>query len=129
MQLPRRPSSIRFVYATKVEEGPIDGDRILFLSRLTELVKAANHPGVRLDLYLTGCSQSDVDKGRNLPAQAHVGRITDADLDAALGDDMAGRTSTVCYVCGPPRMTDTFVETLATRDGMDRDRVLCEKWW
>lgn len=129
MQQTRRPSSIRFVYATKVEPGPIDGTRILFLARLMELVQAANHPGVRLDLYLTGCSQSDVEKGKNLPPQLKVGRIMVSDLDAALGKDMAGRASTVCYVCGPPRMTDAFVETLATREGMDRERVLCEKWW
>ena len=57
-----------------------------------------------------------------------AGRITDKDLDEALGDE-TDRERTVVYVCGPQVMTDTFVEYLGSRKGMTKERVLCEKWW
>lgn len=55
---------------------------------------------------------------------AHGRRISKQDLDSAVAG--AG-DSTVCYVCGPPPMTDEFVGHLGSLIGPDR--VLCEKWW
>ena len=40
-----------------------------------------------------------------------------------------GREGTVCYVCGPQKMTDEVVEFLGRQVGMAPGRVLCEKWW
>lgn len=55
-------------------------------------------------------------------------RFEEKDLQAALGP-IAGRESTVAYVCGPPPMTDWAVDVLRRSEGMDHKRVLCEKWW
>lgn len=35
---------------------------------------------------------------------------------------------TVCYLCGPPKMTDEFVEVLRALLG-EKERVIFEKWW
>jgi hypothetical protein len=41
------------------------------------------------------------------------------------------KDAAVVYVCGPPGMTDEFVEGLVGEGGlgMERERVLFEKWW
>lgn len=42
------------------------------------------------------------------------------------------KQSTVCYVCGPPNMTDEVVGVLNEMLGDDddaRSRILYEKWW
>lgn len=130
LQQSRPPSSIRFVYTTRIEEGPIDGSQILFLQRIISLMKEAKSCYVQLDLFLTGVSVDQLSKATELPSSnVKSSRITNADLEAALGHDIETRKSTVCYICGPPRMTDQFVEYLKGRDGMDEKRVLCEKWW
>lgn len=129
LQQVRPVASIRLVYTTKVEGGPIDGSRILFLERIIRLIGQAKACHVQLDLFLTGTSPDQLDNARGLPANVKAGRVTHADLEAALGTDIRGRQSTVCYICGPPRMTDEFVDFLAGRKGMSGERVLCEKWW
>ena len=55
-------------------------------------------------------------------------RFEEKDLETALGP-VAGRENVVAYVCGPPLMTDWAVDVLNRSDGMDRKRVMCEKWW
>ena len=130
MELPqsRRPKSIRFVYASKTAGSPILASEILFLQRLMKLVNKAPDGTAKLDLYLTAASEDDVSCAEGLPSHVKCRRIGPADLDKALGD-VSHRHSTVCYVCGPPRMTDIFVDFLSSRTGMERGRVLCEKWW
>lgn len=131
LQKSRPPRNIRFVYTTKVEEGPINGSYILFLQRIMSLrEKAAKGCHIRLDLFLTGASVDQLSNATGLPfSKVKTSRITNADLEAALGHDIDVRKRTVCYVCGPPRMTDQFVEYLTGLDGMGKKRVLCEKWW
>jgi len=57
-------------------------------------------------------------------------RITTEDLVEALGPD---KRFAVVYVCGVPSMTDKFVASLTEPSpkgiGMEKHRVLCEKWW
>src|SRR5207245_2381472 len=55
-------------------------------------------------------------------------RIEYGDLLDCLGPEEE-RKKTVVYVCGPPRMTDEFVNVLGEALGMENRRVLCEKWW
>jgi NAD(P)H-flavin reductase len=129
MGLAKRPKKVRFVYGTKVEEGQIKASRILFLTRLMELVKKQGNGDVQLDLFITGTSQKEIDGGDDLPEHVKLGRIAKDDLEAAIGKDRNIRQATVAYVCGPPAMTDQFVDFLSTRDGMDKRKVLCEKWW
>jgi NAD(P)H-flavin reductase len=54
--------------------------------------------------------------------QVHGRRIKQDDLDAKTGQD-----DTVYYICGPPPMTDDFVQYLEPVVG--KERVLYEKWW
>jgi NAD(P)H-flavin reductase len=54
--------------------------------------------------------------------------MTVQDVEDAVGGD---RDATVVYVCGVPAMTDEFVGALVSPEGfgIDRTRVLFEKWW
>ena len=110
----------------------MDPQRILFLPRLMDLVAAVADPKVTLNLYLTGTGdEGRIEHGR-FPNRTFASRITKTDLVRAIDgyqDDSAGRAETLCYVCGPPAMTDEFVEFLSQQKGMAQERVLCEKWW
>lgn len=104
-----------------------------------DLVAAtADQNNVSLSLFLTNLGDGDqgpIEHGR-LPNRTFGRRISDLDLTQALdgyrkplyggGYDRQG---TVCYVCGPPKMTDEFVAFLQNQEGMTQERVRCEKWW
>jgi len=93
-----------------------------------EYAKRQSGMDIDLRLHLTGVSKDDIKHAEGLPGHTVAGRVAGSDLDAALGPE-DDRSGTVCYVCGPPAMTDSFVDFLSSRSGMDRSRVLCEKWW
>ncbi|GMF69466.1 unnamed protein product [Aspergillus oryzae] len=61
----------------------------------------------------------------------HSRRVSQDDLRTALtgpnGDIKPEET--VCYMCGPPAMTDEFVAALRGLMGDGSDRVFFEKWW
>lgn len=61
----------------------------------------------------------------------HSRRIKRQDLQATvIGEDAdVNPKETVCYLCGPPKMTDEFVEVLRGLLGGEKERVLFEKWW
>lgn len=61
----------------------------------------------------------------------HSRRIKRQDLQATIiGEDaQVNPNETVCYLCGPPKMTDEFVEVLRGLLGGEKERVLFEKWW
>lgn len=123
--------------------------QILFLSRLCNIIKHSSSPSsssssssqpsnlsISLDLFLTNLSPSAVDRAAKLLGtggvpedesriRVHARRISAEDLrDAATGTPTEG---TVCYICGPPPMTDESVRVVGTLIG--QDRVLYEKWW
>lgn len=56
------------------------------------------------------------------------GRFREEDLINAIGP-VFGRKNVVAYVCGPPPLTDWAVDVLRGAEGMEKERVLCEKWW
>lgn len=58
----------------------------------------------------------------------HGRRIKHEDLMEALGP-VEERKGVVVYICGPPGMTDEFVKVMSRAEGIERERVLCEKWW
>lgn len=104
-----------------------------------DLVGAAAEPlDVTLSLFLTGPTGYEggekIEHGK-LPNRTRAGRMREGDLVGALdgwqrgGESGQGRDGTVCYVCGPQRMTDEVVEFLGRQEGMEEGRVLCEKWW
>lgn len=102
-----------------------------------DLVAAASDPGaVTLSLFLSGLGNEGKIEHGSFPNRTIGRRVNDEDLVKALdgykqnvfggGHD---RESTVCYVCGPPQMTDEIVAMLRKQEGMNESRVLCEKWW
>jgi hypothetical protein len=146
------PLTIHFLYSTRVPSQPSASSdkhetvtdetlrQILFLPRLHNIVERVSssvpHLQISFDLFLTNLSSSAVstaakllrDGSKDDSIRVHNRRITGEDLYAATtGDVTAPPHSTVCYVCGPPPMTDEFVKTLGTLVGSER--VLCEKWW
>jgi NAD(P)H-flavin reductase len=135
ISLPHRPRKIKFVYASRVQEKQglhIQPSKILFLTRIMRLIEQLQHAkeNVQLHLFLTATTQEAIDaSAKDLPTNVKLGRIAKQDLETALGEDRGVREATVAYVCGPPAMTDQFVEVLASLDGMTKERVLCEKWW
>ncbi|TKX27483.1 oxidoreductase-like protein 3 [Elsinoe australis] len=124
-----RPKEIVFMYGTKAYGLPINATHILFLPRLVELLKQqGGGSGLQLRLFLTRTAKDDLSNAVGLPEDVTCGRISEADLDSSLGES-SKMQGTVCYVCGPQVMTDSFVEFLSSRPGMSEERVLCEKWW
>jgi predicted ferric reductase len=120
------PPKVEFLYSTKVSHQKLDANRILFLPRLCS-IQSSWPKNIDLTLFITG----DFKRMRNpeeLPWH-YTRRIEKPDLLTSLGEDVEQRKRTVCYVCGPPRMTDEFVEFLAGQEGMEAERVFCEKWW
>jgi ferredoxin-NADP reductase len=136
---PARVRSLRLLYGTRAR--PVEA--ILFYERIARIlgkylkcepaVAGADHD-YRATMYLTGGTKGTLDEvSRHKMLESDqiehkYRRVNHADLIEALGP-VAERKGTVAYVCGPPRMTDEFVENLSRADGMDPRCVLCEKWW
>lgn len=120
------PPLVEFIYATKFTTG-----EILFADRLLHI--ASNRPQqVKLQFFLTGAegiSAKRFEDGRlaNSAISPSYRRLDKKDVLDALR--ASKKEQTVCYVCGPPQMTDELVEFLRKQEGMSADRVLCEKWW
>ncbi|ROW06035.1 hypothetical protein VMCG_04681 [Cytospora schulzeri] len=132
--------TIDFLYSVR---DPGDGKRnasnVLFLERLSKIFKGDKVKG-RLSLFLTpggrsgdgdgsGSAEGDDDAkmmGLDLPFKRR--RITTDDIASAIEED---KRFAVIYVCGVPTMTDEFVEKLTSADGLgiERHRILYEKWW
>ncbi|KAI9055316.1 hypothetical protein LZ554_000276 [Drepanopeziza brunnea f. sp. 'monogermtubi'] len=126
-----RGFEVRFLYSVRALEGA-DGEseEILFLDRLRRLFARLGGEG-ELRLFVTGAGEAAAaaaaEEAQGFTVERR--RIRKSDLEDALGSSASERGGTVCYVCGVPRMTDEFVD-LATRvEGMDKSRVLSEKWW
>ena len=98
-----------------------------------DLIAAAADTNVTLGLFVTGTgNEGSIEHGK-LPNRTFARRIKTSDLTAALDgykeSSLQDRSRTICYVCGPPNMTDDFVAYLVRQQGMAEERVLCEKWW
>ncbi len=112
-------------------------DQILFLPRLRQIVQSqesSHRLHISLDLFLTNLTKSSDLFALGSPSdlRIHPERISDHDLRAAAigGDGALDAQGTVCYVCGPPGMTDSVVERLIPMLGEGGEqRVFFEKWW
>ncbi|KAJ5086707.1 Riboflavin synthase-like beta-barrel [Penicillium alfredii] len=112
-------------------------DQILFLPRLRQIIRSQLHSHrlrIALDLFLTNTDASSRLISTESPADLtiHPKRITAHDLRSAVvgGDGQADPRGTVCYVCGPPSMTDEMVELLNEILGEAAEqRIFFEKWW
>jgi len=132
------PEQVRFLYSTKLVEKKSTPSDVLFLPRL-KTIAGYHSQRMKLDVFFTGISAEATHDGRftdkvsteeinSRSLQYHFGRMMEKDLLKAIGR-IEQRTSTVCYVCGPPTMTDEIVQFLQSQEGMEDTRVLCEKWW
>jgi len=118
------PLKVTILYSTHPGKQS-DGSDILFLTRLCRIAKKfEDGQQVELQLYLTGSSECL----NKIPVEVRNRRISHEDLDSAVGQS-SQRSATVCYICGPQKMTDEFVEYVQDLEGMDLQNVLCEKWW
>ena len=61
----------------------------------------------------------------------HARRINRSDLEVAVrgADGSVKADETVCYLCGPPRMTDELGDVLTALLGDGQKRLFFEKWW
>ena len=130
---------VRLLYGVRAREGAA----ILFYDRIARILSKYRtmEPDApvadcdyRMIMYLTGGSGwspngvSGLERVDTDHVEHNYRRISHTDLIEALGP-VAGRKHTVAYICGPPKMTDEFVNILTRAEGMDSRRVLCEKWW
>jgi ferredoxin-NADP reductase len=135
---PGKIRSLRLLYGTRARAG----EAVLFYERIGRILlqytrgksRHSAEQDYKMAMHLTGPSHWSPDEvpGYDGFDTDHIEhkyrRINNADLIQALGP-VADRKNTVAYACGPPEMTDEFVETLNRAEGMDEHRVLCEKWW
>jgi NAD(P)H-flavin reductase len=118
------PAKVEVLYTTKADSKHPDPGHILFLPRLNRI--AEENPGrVELTFFLTG-KFGRMENPTEFPWH-HTRRIEKLDLHHALGADSKAWEGTVCFVCGPPEMTDELVGFLGKQVG--KERVFCEKWW
>ncbi|KAA8644569.1 hypothetical protein EYZ11_001459 [Aspergillus tanneri] len=131
------PFNIHCLYSTKSPEASTL-DHILFLSRLRHIIRCQSHSQshrlrVSLDLFLTSLREyKSSSLLREPPADLtiHPRRISRSDLQMAVAgpDGKVNPQNTVCYVCGPPSMTDELGSVLGELVGQ-KERVFFEKWW
>lgn len=144
---PSRPLSIHLLYSTRLPQTDSSLassaesvnsstanetlSQILFLPRLRQLVdKVSSQPlptrnvNLSVNLFLTNASPSTSDLKSDLQVGIHFRRITADDLRIVLRSQELNQ---ICYICGPPPMTDAFVNIAEGIIGSDR--VFCEKWW
>jgi hypothetical protein len=137
------PKTIRILYTSRLPQGdeipPANKalDQVLFLPRLRQMIRSqetSHRLRISLDLFLTNIAPSSdlLSSGSPSDIAIHPSRISDDDLRSAVGSDKNGLSprETVCYVCGPPAMTDSIVERLDGMLGEGADkRIFFEKWW
>lgn len=112
---------MRVLYASKVNEGLRD---VLFLERIVDLLPAGS-----VRMFATGTKSNEVvgrDEMEKRGVKVLSRRFTVDDVREATGDEHG---DVVVYVCGPPVMTDRMVEALTDEGGLERKRVMMEKWW
>lgn len=133
--------NIHFLYSTRLPQGhdPISLEtalnQILFLPRLRQIIRSQLHSQrlrISLDLFLTDLSSPVSSSESPADLVIHPRRIGERDLRLAIlgGDGKVDPRDTVCYVCGPPQMTDEMVVLLKGTLGDDAEqRIFFEKWW
>ncbi|KAL4971284.1 hypothetical protein BDW66DRAFT_163803 [Aspergillus desertorum] len=135
-----RPSlNIHILYSSKLPESASSEsalDQILFLRRMREIVRSQSHfqrLRITLDLFLSNVQNQPFPFLRQPPEDLaiHPRRINRDDLARTVTgtDRKYSPHETVCYVCGPPQMTDEVVNTVTELLDGQKDRVFFEKWW
>ena len=120
-----------FYYGVRVTE-QYQIKNVLSLPRLLAIADA--RPQFHLSLFLSGGpSRSFLSELQSRCCSVQVRRLEEKDVAQAVSssesDSRSGDNGMVCYVCGPPKMTDHFVEYLKQHPKVLKERVFCEKWW
>ncbi|KAL6066907.1 Oxidoreductase NAD-binding domain-containing protein 1 [Balamuthia mandrillaris] len=130
----RREVKALCLYSAKTEE------ELLFGEELRELAKHS-HGQLRLHFFLTAppsssSSPSSLDASAETVVRITRGRrISQEDLQRALGEELTKRgvaaaERPLCFLCGPPSMTDTLVGLLQQETLFDpTPHLRFEKWW
>lgn len=138
-QNPQEPErKISLVYGTRAPQSR-DLSNVLFLDRLRDRTSMGHRTSPFVKLYITQCSGEDMVNMRNNYARpmeevinihsTFARRIDREALHNAVNHaNEEWRENAVVYICGPPRMTDEF-ERIYLDMGLDKSRVLTEKWW
>ncbi|EGX92593.1 Riboflavin synthase-like beta-barrel [Cordyceps militaris CM01] len=119
------------MYSTREPE---DGDlgEVLFLDRILNLFRTGRVSG-NVKLFLTRPASHIYDRTADETGGIDVrfGRIEGGDLLSEISSG-GSKESTLVYICGPPAMTDSFVDLLTAPDVatvISAARVKSEKWW
>ncbi|KAJ6068574.1 hypothetical protein N7499_010461 [Penicillium canescens] len=137
------PPKVHILYSTRLPKGNENLsleeklEQILFLPRLRQIMqsqKQSRRTEIFLDLFLTnlppGSNQLGIDRAGL--STIHAGRISESYLRDVVvnASERMDLKDTVCYVCGPPGMTDSVVEVLGRVLGEGGEqRIFFEKWW
>ncbi|EEQ88176.2 uncharacterized protein BDCG_03296 [Blastomyces dermatitidis ER-3] len=153
--LPHSPA-IHLLYSTRLPTTPKAGediskhlDQILFFPRLRSILDSQRpdhhtnreEPSLRLHFHLYITNLHGMPHSPPTDFTLHNRRIQMPDLHDVFGgkrdvvpDGYSSKDPgrTVCYICGPPDMTDEFVagaeEVIGAGVGRKKS-VFCEKWW
>ncbi|KAJ4319997.1 hypothetical protein N0V84_006075 [Fusarium piperis] len=110
---------VRVLYASKLPKGGLG--KVLFLERIAGWFAQGKLRG-DLKVFATGGANEVKDAG----FQVLKRRFGVEDIREAVGD---GKNEVLVYVCGPQGMTDELVQGLTGDGGLEKRRVLVEKWW
>ncbi|KAH7242411.1 hypothetical protein BKA59DRAFT_513931 [Fusarium tricinctum] len=111
---------VKVLYASKIPTQGLNG--VLFLDRIRAWFRKEKLSG-DLKVFATG------EPGRlkdSSELEVLRRRLTVQDVREAI---VGQEDDCVVYVCGPAAMTDELVEGLIRDGGMDKKRVMLEKWW
>ncbi|KAL4881588.1 hypothetical protein BJY04DRAFT_218036 [Aspergillus karnatakaensis] len=130
---------IQILYSSKLPNASTPEaalQQVLFLQRLREIVRSQSQfhrLRITLDLFLTNLEDQSFSLLDQRPGDLtiHSRRINQDDLRQSVSgnDGKSTPSETVCYVCGPPQMTDEVVSTVVSLLDGQKDRVFFEKWW
>lgn len=137
------PTNIQILYSTKLpksengdkNDGETSLDQILFLSRLRHIAQSqcqSHRLRIGLDLFITDLpDNSSLRTSPPVDLSVHPRRINKSDLEVAVkgADGSLKADETVCYLCGPPLMTDELAGVAGSLLGDGQKRVFFEKWW
>ncbi|KAM0237248.1 hypothetical protein ACHAPO_004594 [Fusarium lateritium] len=111
---------VRVLYSSKVPAQGLTG--VLFLERIRTWFEDNKISGDLKVFGTGGYGKCDYESGFDIAKR----RFTIHDVkEATAGQE----NESIVYVCGPAEMTDEIVDGLMRDDGMDKKRVMLEKWW
>ncbi|OBS27973.1 hypothetical protein FPOA_01913 [Fusarium poae] len=109
----------RVLYSSKVPAQGLTG--VLFLERIRTWFEENKISG-DLKVFGTGGHGKYDESGLDVSKR----RFTIHDVKEAIA---RYENESIVYVCGPAEMTDEIVDGLTKGGGMDKKRVMLEKWW